>query len=216
VSAGAGAGARAVCERVSERDEWAGLFAAAFRQSRNAMALADTARNLVDVNGAYLKLLGYSRKELIGSPVSRFVIDGPLLSPAEWRQRLASGQFAGEANMRAADGRTVAIQWAATVEVVTGRQLVLVVALSVSTWGGRFRRASTPTAASGTLSQREREIVQLVALGNTGPEIADELQISHDTVRTHARNAMLKVGARSRAHLVAKALGDGLVLGPRR
>ena len=46
----------------------------------------------------------------------------------------------------------------------------------------------------------------------TGPEIADELMISHNTVRTHAYNAMTKLGARSRAHLVAKALGDGLVL----
>ncbi len=54
--------------------------------------------------------------------------------------------------------------------------------------------------------------MRLVALGNTGPEIAQELQIAHDTVRTHVRNAMGKVDARSRAHLVAKALGDGLVL----
>ena len=50
-----------------------------------------------------------------------------------------------------------------------------------------------------------------MALGNTGPEIADQLQIAHDTVRTHVRNAMVKVDARSRAHLVAKALGQGLV-----
>ncbi len=51
-----------------------------------------------------------------------------------------------------------------------------------------------------------------MALGNTGPEIADELQIAHDTVRTHVRNAMAKTDARSRAHLVAKALGEGLAL----
>ena len=43
-------------------------------------------------------------------------------------------------------------------------------------------------------------------------EIADELHLSHDTVRTHIRNAMAKTGARSRAHLVAKALGEGLVV----
>jgi DNA-binding CsgD family transcriptional regulator len=54
--------------------------------------------------------------------------------------------------------------------------------------------------------------VRHVARGSTGPEIADELSISHDTVRTHVRNAMTKVGARSRAHLVAKALGDGHAL----
>ncbi len=56
--------------------------------------------------------------------------------------------------------------------------------------------------------------MRLVALGGTAAEIADELQISHHTVRTHLRNSMKRVGARSRAHLVAKALGDGLALAP--
>ena len=51
-----------------------------------------------------------------------------------------------------------------------------------------------------------------MALGRTSPEIADELQISHNTVRTHLRNAMKRVGARSRAQLVAKALGEGHAL----
>ena len=51
-----------------------------------------------------------------------------------------------------------------------------------------------------------------VALGDTSPEIASRLGISHETVRTHVRNAMGKSGARSRAHLVAKALAEGLVL----
>ena len=57
-------------------------------------------------------------------------------------------------------------------------------------------------------------MVQLVALGHTGPEIAEELGIAHDTVRTHVRNAMDKVGARSRAHLVAKAMSEGLLVHP--
>ena len=48
--------------------------------------------------------------------------------------------------------------------------------------------------------------------GDSGPEIAEELGIAHDTVRTHVRNAMEKIGARSRAHLVAKALGEGHAL----
>lgn len=53
--------------------------------------------------------------------------------------------------------------------------------------------------------------MQRVALGETGPEIAAELGFAHDTVRTHVRNAMSKLGAPSRAHLVAKALGEALV-----
>lgn len=197
---------------MAQRGEWAGLFASAFKQSRNAMALADSARLFVDVNGAYLSLFGYRRSELIGQPVFRYVVGGPLATRAEWKAMLAKGEFAGDAELRAADGSVVGVQWAATVEVVTGRQLVLVVALSTSRWGGRFRRASMPEATPAVLSRREREIVWLVAQGSSGPEIADELHISHDTVRTHARNAMLKLGARSRAHLVAKALGEGLVL----
>jgi DNA-binding CsgD family transcriptional regulator len=112
----------------------------------------------------------------------------------------------------AADGGKVAVQWAATAEVITGRRLVLFVALNTSRWGRSFRREVTSEREPAALSAREREIVRLVALGNTGPEIADELRIAHDTVRTHVRNAMDKAGARSRAHLVAKALGEGLVL----
>jgi len=63
------------------------------------------------------------------------------------------------------------------------------------------------------LSRREREIVHLIALGKTSPEIADELSLAHDTVRTHARNAMAKVDARSRAHLVAKVIAEGHMFG---
>jgi len=198
---------------VAAQDEWAKLFSAAFRQSRNAMVLLDSERRHVDANGAYLKLLGYRREQLIGRPIYRFMVGGPRLSRAEWQAALAKQQFSGEGELMSADGSTVAVQYAATVEVVTGRQLVLFVALSTSRWGPRFRRVTTPERGSRQLSTREREIVRLVALGNTGPEIAEELRIAHDTVRTHVRNAMEKASARSRAHLVALALGEGLVLG---
>jgi PAS domain S-box-containing protein len=196
---------------VSHR-EWAGLFSAAFKQSRNAMVLLDGNRRQVDANGAYLNLLGYSSAELIDRPIYGFVVGGPLVSSAEWRTLLRRGEFAGDAELRPADGGRVAVQWAATTEIITGRRLVLVVALNTSRWGPRFRRTVPAKHEPTMLSTREREVVRLVALGNTGPEIADELRIAHDTVRTHARNAMVKVGARSRAHLVAKALGEGLAL----
>jgi DNA-binding CsgD family transcriptional regulator len=89
--------------------------------------------------------------------------------------------------------------------------LVLFVALSTSRWGARFRRDVSAEGQSGRLSRREREIVELIALGHSGPEIAHELHIAHETVRTHVRNAMVRLGARSRAHLVAKALAEGLI-----
>ena len=194
------------------REGWEGLFSAAFKQSRNPMLLLDERRRQLDANGAYLRLLGYRREALIGEPIYRFVVGGPVVSPERWAAALAEGEFTGEADLVRADGGTVSIQWGASTEVVTGRRLVLVVALSSSRWGRRFRRPQEPPPAPRALSRRELDVVRLVALGGSGPEIADELQIAHDTVRTHVRNAMSKVGARSRAHLVAKALGDGAVL----
>lgn len=189
---------------------WSALFSTAFKQSRNPMVLLDARRRVLDANGAYLKLLGYSREAVVGAPVFRFIAGGPLATPEQWAATVMTNHFTGEAGLLCADGSRVAVQWAATSETVTGRRLVLFVVLSTSRWGRQFRRAPQPE--SGALSEREREIVRLVALGSTGPEIADELLIAPGTVRTHVRNAMTKVGARSRAHLVAKALGDGLVL----
>ena len=194
------------------QDAWSELFWAAFRQSRNPMALLDAPRVIVDVNAAFLRLVGRSRGELIGQPSYRHVVGGPLLSSEEWAASLGAGRFTGETKLICAGGDTVVVLWGAQVEVVTGHRLVLLVAMSTSRWGRHFRRSIPSEPRLGQLSEREREVVGLVAQGRTGPEIADELHISPDTVRTHVRNPMTKLGARSRAHLVAKALGDGVVL----
>ena len=194
------------------RDGWSGLFATAFEQSRNAMILTDAQRVIVDTNPARLTLLDRKRSALIGRPIHRIVAGDPPASQEDWAAAMAEGRFSGVADFVHADGRAVAVQWAASTETVTGRRLVLVVVLSVSRWGARFRRSASPEEPPRALTPRQREIVHLVALGASSPEIGDELHISHQTVRTHVRNAMDKLGARSRAHLVAKALGDGLTL----
>jgi PAS domain S-box-containing protein len=201
-----------VGQDMAARDGWTGLFASAFKRSRNAMVLVGDDRVVIDVNPAYVRLVGHRRDALLGQPLSTFVADRPLASAQEWARMLAAREFTGRVELVAADGSTVAVQWGAHVEVVTGRRLVLFVALSTSTWGGRFRRTVREDAAPIPLSARELEIVRLIAHGESGPEIAAELHIAHDTVRTHVRNAMHKVGARSRAHLVAKVLGEGYAL----
>jgi PAS domain S-box-containing protein len=190
-------------------DGWPQLFATAFRQSRNAMLLTDDRRRILDANAASVALVGRPRTAIVGRPLWTLVADGPLLSQEEWRSALAAGRFDGVATLDCTDGRTAAVQWAASNERVSGGQRVLVVALSVSRWGARFRRDVSAEQLPSGLTRREQEIVRFVALGATGPEIADELRISHQTVRTHVRNAMEKLGARSRAHLVARALAEG-------
>jgi len=195
------------------QDSLSELFWAAFRQSRNPMVLLDHPRRIVEVNGACLKLLGYARHDLVGKPGYRFVVGGPALSSREWAERLAVGHFTGETELLCANGSSVLVQWGVDMEGVTGSRLILLVALTTSRWGRYFRRSVPPERAPGQLSEREREIVGLVAQGRTGPEIADELHLAPDTVRKHVQNAMTKTGARSRAHLVAKTLGDGQILG---
>jgi len=188
------------------------LFWAAFKQSRSPMVLLDDPRLVVDANGAFFRLVGHARADVVGKPGYRLVVGGPLLSSREWAARLAVGHFTGETELVCANGGTVGVQWGADTEVVTGRRLVLLVALSTSRWGRHFRRSVPRGRSPGELSAREREVLRLVAHGRTGPEIADELHISHDTERTHVRNAMTKMGARSRAQLVANTLGAGVIL----
>jgi PAS domain S-box-containing protein len=125
-------------------DGWSGLFAAAFRQSRNAMILADERRAIVDVNGSLLALIGRTRKEMLDHRIFEFVDGGPVLSESEWDAALEEGRFTGEAVLICASGATVAVQWGASTEVATGRRLVLFVALSTSRWGSRFRAAPEP------------------------------------------------------------------------
>ena len=191
---------------------WPALFSSAFQQSRNAMVLVNERRRIVDANAACLQLIG-RRVDELRAPAGLGARRG---RPALHRGRMARADrdpaVQRRGQLRHADGSGVLVQWGATTEIVTGRRLVLFVALNTSRWGARFRRAADGDGRSRPLSAREREIVRLVALGATGPEIADELRITHDTVRTHVRNAMEKQGARSRAHLVAKALGTDVLL----
>ncbi len=62
-----------------------------------------------------------------------------------------------------------------------------------------------------TLSDREQEVLQLVALGHTSKEIADQLALSAKTVDTYRARGMEKLGLHTRAALVRFALANGLL-----
>ena len=62
------------------------------------------------------------------------------------------------------------------------------------------------------LTEREREVVALVALGLSNGEIADQLVVSPATARTHVSRSTVKLQARDRAQLVVFAYEGGLVL----
>jgi len=71
---------------------------------------------------------------------------------------------------------------------------------------GRTREASVKT----TLSPREKEVLQLIALGKSKKDIARELGISTNTVKQYHFNISLKLEVNSTAALVAHALRTGL------
>jgi len=72
------------------------------------------------------------------------------------------------------------------------------------------RRRVEPSALA-VLTEREREVLALVAAGRSNDEIAAELCITAATAKTHVSRAMAKLGARDRAQLVVVAYETGLV-----
>ncbi|MFI5893580.1 response regulator [Actinoplanes sp. NPDC051513] len=81
---------------------------------------------------------------------------------------------------------------------------------------GEFANRPVPAVASGgdrlaVLTEREREVVRLVARGLSNEEIARELFISPLTAKTHITRAIAKLGVRDRVQLVIIAFEDGLV-----
>ena len=78
--------------------------------------------------------------------------------------------------------------------------------------------AHEPTGADGPvpaelaqLTEREREVLLLVARGRSNQEIADDLVISPHTAKTHVNRIMTKLAAHDRAQLVILAYESGLL-----
>jgi DNA-binding NarL/FixJ family response regulator len=75
--------------------------------------------------------------------------------------------------------------------------------LGVRTWR-RSARSRDDGDALSMLTERERDVVRLVASGASNPEIAKELYLSRKTIERHVSNALAKLGARNRVELAAR------------
>lgn len=75
----------------------------------------------------------------------------------------------------------------------------------------RAERAGDASAAGAVLSEREREVLELVARGLTDQEIAEQLVLSPHTVHRHVANVRRKLGSTSRSAAVAEAARLGLL-----
>ncbi|SDJ18164.1 response regulator transcription factor [Nonomuraea jiangxiensis] len=98
------------------------------------------------------------------------------------------------------------------VRVVAAGEALLSPSITRKVIGLFARHGTEPVEGLDTLTPREREMVAWVATGRSNEEIAKELVISPDTVRTHVSRAMVKLHARDRAQLVVFAMRAGLAV----
>ena len=68
-----------------------------------------------------------------------------------------------------------------------------------------------PKGSRGKLTRRQRQILQLLADGESTTVAARKLDLSEETVKTHIKTALARLGARNRTHAVAIALRESLV-----
>jgi PAS domain S-box-containing protein len=189
---------------------WEGLFWLVFARSSNPILLLDEDRRFLDVNDPALRLLGRDRSEVIGTSIAESIrADERERAVKEWEEFLTSGEYSGRRDLIRPDGSEVAIDFAARLAAMGGTRL----AVYVITIEGETPQGPALTSTGGSLlSPREREVVSLIALGHDTGEIAGELHISPETVRTHVRNSMAKLDVHTRAQLVAVVLCDARML----
>jgi DNA-binding NarL/FixJ family response regulator len=68
-----------------------------------------------------------------------------------------------------------------------------------------------PKGSRGKLTRRQRQILQLLANGESSTVAARQLDVSEETVKTHTKHALARLGAKNRTHAVAIALRECLI-----
>lgn len=195
----------------------AGLEGAAQGAAGAAVALlvVDDECVVAEASLGACRLLSTSREEIVGrSLVDWLAPDAGERLESVWSAFHAIGGHAGPFELAAGSGEPLDIN--VTPAVLPGRHLVLLSRSEPSPAAVRGLAAAEAGAArgSGGPTARERQILAMLADGDTDVQIAAKLDLSPATVQTHVRNAKAKLGARTRAQAVAMAITDGLIAEP--
>ena len=183
-------------------------------RERHPVLLTDGARCCLDANAAMSELLGSPRDELRRHRLDEFV-------PRRWRRALAGrwngfeagATSAGALLLLAADGRELRAGYTAASNLAADRHLIVIERIDGLRYGP-WLAGTTAQRDAPTLRPREREVLALVAAGRTSAGIALELALSRNTVESHIRNAVVRLGASNRTHAVVIALGRGEIVLP--
>lgn len=183
---------------------------ALFVHSLDPMLIVDDDRRCVDANAAACLFLRQSQEAICKLRVDD--LTAPELRPdleAVWSELVQDGLLADAVrwDLRLPDGTAVQIDLSPLPHPSPGRHLAVILFPAARARDNRL--GHEPPSTNVLLTQREREILTLVALGNTGVQIAGELFLSPATVQTHVVNALIKLGAKNRAHAITLALLGG-------
>ena len=179
-----------------------------FGKSASAMLLADDDRVYRNANQAACDMLSVEPEEIIGKRIDDFT-DPALLDqvPALYQAFLDAGSLSGDFTLETPAGKRVECSYSASANVVPGLHLtILIPREQVDPELDIVEETNNhPTG----LTEREKEVLSMLALGETNTSIAEKLHLSPETVRSHTRSARLRLGARSRSHAIALALQSG-------
>ncbi len=194
---------------------------AGFDRSRHPMLIIDDQRRWVNGNEAAEDLLGVSPRELPWRTMDEFTpATGRKRLEEQWQAFLAKGAAEGWYELVVPDSGTITVEFSAVAHVLPARHLSVFIApeaIDDETPEARAKRkpawaaVAADTERPAQLTQREREVITLIAGGVAAREIAERLFVAPATVKSHAQNAMTKLGARTRAHVVAIALVTGQI-----
>jgi PAS domain S-box-containing protein len=172
-----------------------------------ALLAADDDRRILAVNERWVALTGHAMDDAIGTRIDDLLAQESKPGiEMRWRDLLTTGLSTARVVLMRPDGGRLAVRYGAFANVLAGVHVAAYFAEP-----GQDLRAARPARArrAGQLTRREQESLRLVALGMTTTAAAEQLGISPETVRTHVRNAMNKLGARTRAQAIAVAMRDG-------
>jgi DNA-binding CsgD family transcriptional regulator len=183
-------------------------------RTRLPVLVTDGERWCVEANVAAARLLGTSREEIAVHRLDDFVPVRVRRALCErWSALERSATASGALLLCAAHGQEVTAGYTAAFNLAGDRHLFVIESID----GMRFGPwAASPGARHGgpALRPREREVLSLVAAGCTSAGIALRLEVTRNTVESHIRNAVVRLGAANRTHAVVMALGLGLIALP--
>ena len=188
--------------RLAEPAGWQAAFELLYDTTATPVAILDERRCLVSLNLAAQQLLGHSPQASAGEHAAHAIAAAEReRSASEWLALLRDGRASGTRTLVRADSSEVTVSFVAVVQAVAnGRRAIY----ALTPAAGAPDHGLAPVAV---LTNREGQVVRLIADGLDTAEIAESLHVSPNTVRSHVRNAMSKLSARTRAQLVAHALG---------